>query len=115
MCVAVRCVPWCVVLPPLVCLPAAPLSGALSWCCAPRVLVMPPFPHASLARLLATPLSLSLLRRSLSFPLLSVGLPSSLVCTLFPASALVFVLVFLLAYFLGPGSRVLFFLSCSVL
>ena len=30
----------------------------------------------------------------------------------FPASALVCVSVFLLACFLGPGSRVLFFLSC---
>ena len=32
-----------------------------------------------------------------------------------PAFALVFVWVFLLAYFLGPASRVLFFLSCWVL
>ena len=33
----------------------------------------------------------------------------------FPASALVFVSVFLLGCFLGPGSLVLFFLSCWVL
>ena len=33
----------------------------------------------------------------------------------FPASALVCVSVFPVAYFLGPGSRALFFLSCSVL
>ena len=33
----------------------------------------------------------------------------------FPASALVFLSVFLLACFLGPGSRVLFSISCWVL
>ena len=39
--VTVWCVPWCVVLP-FVCPSGAPLSGALLWFCARRVLAVPP-------------------------------------------------------------------------
>ena len=46
-------VPWCWVLP-FASPSGAPLSGALLWCCAPRVLAVPPSLRASLARLLAT-------------------------------------------------------------
>ena len=51
--VSVRCVPWCLVLP-FVCPPDAPLSGALLWCCARRVLAVPPSLRVSLAQLLGT-------------------------------------------------------------
>ena len=51
--VPVRCVPWCWVLP-FACPSGAPLSDALLWCCAPRVLAVPPSLRASLVRLLAT-------------------------------------------------------------
>ena len=62
-----------------------PLVLGLPW-----LVAVPPSPRASLARLLATLLLPALLRRSLPFPLLSVGLPSSLAC-IFPCPACVLV------------------------
>ena len=55
-----------------------PLLRYLLVLCLPWLGAVPPSPRASLARLLATLLLPALLRRSLPFPLLSVGLPSSL-------------------------------------
>ena len=111
---AVRAVvPWCVVLPPFVCLPCAPLSCATSWCCAFRGL---------------WPCPLLRVRPSLScwlpsfFPRCCCALYPFLYSALarplpwrafFPASALVFVSVLSFAYFLVLG--VLLLLSLLVL
>ena len=82
--------------------------------CLPWLVAMPPSTRASLAQLLSTLLLPALLRRSLPFPLLSVGLPSSLACIFpCPACVLVFGPVCSFAYFLVL--RVLLFLSFLVL
>ena len=107
-------VPWCVMLPPLYLSRwCPPLLRYLLVLCLPWLVAFPS-PRASLGRLLATILPPALLRRSLPFPLLSVGPPSSLVC-ISPCLACVLVcgLVTFLAYFLVP--RVLLLLSFSVL
>ena len=69
---SLRLSPWC-----------PPLLRYLVVLCLPWLVAVPPSPRVSLARLLATLLLPSLLRRSLPFPLLSVGPPSSLGC-IFP-------------------------------
>ena len=114
-CVAVRCLPWyrgawCCLPSPVSLLPPS-LAGVVVLCLTWR-LAAPPSPRASLARLLATLLLPLFLRRSLPFPLLSVGPPPSL-REFSSTSALVLVMVFPLAYFRGPG--VLHFLSFLVL
>ena len=77
-CVAVQRVPWCVVLPVFVCLPGASLSGDLLWCCARRVLGVPPSPRSSLARWLSyffvRCCALVTLSSSLSLPALLPGI-----------------------------------------
>ena len=119
-CGCVRCV-WC-------------LCGASrgASCCPSSVPLVPPSPVLCCGAVLAVCLSCPL---PCARPLLSCWLPlvsfvvSSLftlfstLCWLallpgmhfFPASALACVSVFLLVWFLGPGFRVLFFLSCWVL
>ena len=114
-CVAVRCVPWC--------------RGA--WCCLPSSASLVA-PSLVLGRGVVLVVCLACpshrVRPSLgcwlpSFFLCCCGALYALIysplarasppCAFFPASALLFVSVFQLAYLLGPG--VLFFLSCLVL
>ena len=85
-----RLSPWC-----------PPLLRYLVVLCLPLLVGVRPSPRASLARLLATLLLPSLLRRPLPFPLLSDGQPSSLAC-IFPCFTCVLVCgsVFSFAYFL---------------
>ena len=103
-----------------------------AWCCPLSVPLVPPFPvlccGVVLVMCLPCPFpralpslgcwlppvsfvvsSLFTLSSTLRWPALLPGMH------LFPASALVFVSVFLLVCFLGPGSRALFFLSCWVM
>ena len=116
-CVAVQCVRWC--CGALCCRPSSaplcpPLLRYLLALCLPWLVAVPPCPRASLAWLLATLLLPALLGRSLPFPLLSVGLPSSLACIfLCLACVLVCDSVFPFAYFLAL--RVLLLLSFLVL
>ena len=91
-----------------------PLLRYLVVLCLLRLVVVPPSPRASLVRLLGIPFLPSTLRRSLPFPLLSAGLPSSLACMILCLTfALVFVSVVFLACFLVFW--VLFFLSFLIL
>ena len=99
-CAASRLSPWC---PPLWCLVAVLCSSCA--CCSP-------FP-ARVPRLAARYLLFLSWFITLSSTL---RWPALLPCMhFFPASALVFVSVFLLACFLGPCSGILIFLSCWVL
>ena len=106
-------VPWCVMLPPFVCLPGTPLSCAISRCCACRGLWPCPLLHVRPSLGCWLP-SFILFCCGALYPLLYSPLARSPPWrAFFPASALVFVSVFSFAYFLVL--KVLLLLSFSVL